>query len=75
VVSLSVDDVSHHDVDGSRDHSDVVKSDSLRSADVVTLRTEQLADPALCKYWDLARNASSTLSTCRLLHVAKTGDM
>jgi hypothetical protein len=56
VVSLSVDDVSHHDVDESRDLSDVVVSDALRSADFITLRNGQLADPALSKYWDFARN-------------------
>jgi transposase InsO family protein len=61
VVSLSVDDVSHHDVDESRDLSDVVVSDALRSADFITLRNEQLADPALSKYWDFARNEKGGL--------------
>jgi hypothetical protein len=56
VVSLSVDYVSHQDVDESRDLSDVVVFDALRSADFITLRNEQLADPALSKYWDFARN-------------------
>jgi hypothetical protein len=60
VVFLSVDDVSHQDVDESRNQSDVVVSDdNLRSADFITFRNDQLADPALSKYWDFARNEKS----------------
>jgi hypothetical protein len=36
--------------------NDLKSSPSLRSADFITLRNEQLADPALSKYWDFARN-------------------
>jgi len=28
----------------------------MRSADYITLRNEQLADPSLSKYWDMARD-------------------
>jgi hypothetical protein len=62
VVSLSVDDVSHQYVDEPRDQSDVVVSDdNFRSADSIILLNEQLADPALSKYWDLARNEKGGL--------------
>ena len=28
----------------------------MRSADYITLRNEQLADPSLSKYWDISRD-------------------
>jgi hypothetical protein len=43
-------------VDDSPGHVESVSADDdLRCADVITLRNEQSADPALAKYWNLAR--------------------
>jgi hypothetical protein len=43
-------------VDNSPGHVESISADyDLRCADAITLRNEQLADPALEKYWNFAR--------------------
>jgi hypothetical protein len=55
-VSNDSDDESARIVDDSPGHVESVSADDdLRCADAVTLRNEQLADPALAKYWNFAR--------------------
>jgi hypothetical protein len=55
-VSNDSDGESASIVDDSPGHVESVSADDdLRCADAVTLRNEQLTDPALAKYWNFAR--------------------
>jgi hypothetical protein len=52
-----VSTVQDNSIDRTMTTSDQPDVDSqMRSADYVTLRNEQLADPSLSKYWDMARD-------------------
>jgi len=51
----TVQDITFYDRTVNRSNQPDVDS-QLRSADYITLRNEQITDPSLSKYWDMARD-------------------